>query len=88
MDPRASFPLAATCKKWARLPLGIQKMIKKAAWQPTPSAKAFKEAFRFKKVGDKVECTALGKFGTVSYHPPTLPTKSEAYDQVYALSST
>ena len=44
MDPRDSFPLAATCKKWAKLPSHLQRMIKHAAWPETPSAKALMDA--------------------------------------------
>ena len=72
MDPRASFPLAAACKKWAGLPQGIQKMIKLAAWPATPSAKAFKRALkkkitRSKKDGDTIFFEARCDFGKPDY---------------------
>ena len=40
-----SVPLAAVCKKRSTLPEELESMIKKAAWDATPSAKAFKQAF-------------------------------------------
>ena len=52
MDPIASFP--ALSWRWSSLPQEVARLIKRFAWPVTPSAQAFKDAF--KEDGDALTC--------------------------------
>ena len=62
MDPREGFALAAVCKKWSKLPPDARGLVKKAAYEPTPSALAFKQAFALVRGAAVYPVGDLGEF--------------------------